>query len=300
MPELPEVETVVRGLRPALVGARLAKIDRRRPDLRFPFPDGFDGALFNAEVASIDRRAKYILIRLESGLTWLVHLGMSGRFTVDGMPGGPVSSGPVSNGRASSGQAGHNSGWAMPEKHDHLLVETDGGHRVVYNDARRFGFMDIFETAFESDNRHLAGLGPEPLSDDFDAAGFCAAVAGRKMPVKAALLDQKIVAGLGNIYVSEALWRSGVSPRRLAGNLGPARAERLVDAVKAVLQDAIAAGGSSLRDYVQATGELGYFQHAWDAYDREGQACRRPECSGRIARIVQSGRSTFFCPVHQR
>lgn len=290
MPELPEVETVVRGLRPALVGRRLAKVDQRRPDLRFPFPPGFATALTGARVIAIDRRAKYILIRLESGFTWLVHLGMSGRFTVDAAP----------NASARSGQAGHNSGWALGEKHDHLLVETDGGHRVVYNDARRFGFMDLFKTEAETACKHLVGLGPEPLSPDFNADGFIAAVAGRRTPVKAALLDQRIVAGLGNIYVSEALWRAGISPRRLAGNLGPARAARLIGAVKNVLDDAIAAGGSSLRDYVQATGELGYFQHAWDAYDREGQTCRRPDCGGTIRRVVQSGRSTYFCPAHQR
>lgn len=290
MPELPEVETVVRGLRPALVGRRLARIDQRRPDLRFPFPEAFADRLLDRRVAAIDRRAKYILIRLDGGLTWLVHLGMSGRFTVDAAP----------NLRAASGQAGHNSGWALVDKHDHLLVETDEGRRLTFNDVRRFGFMDLFETARESACGHLASLGPEPLSSAFTAAGFAASVGGRTSSIKAALLDQRLVAGLGNIYVCEALWRAGISPNRNAGTIKGIRAERLVRAVKSVLRDAIAAGGSSLRDFVDADGELGYFQHAWDAYDREGERCRRGDCDGTMRRIVQSGRSTYYCPGHQR
>ena len=294
MPELPEVETVCRGLRPALVGKRLARVDQRRPDLRFPFPPDFEKRLTDARITAVERRAKYMLIRLEDGWSWLVHLGMSGRFTVTprDAEGGPR--------WASSGQAGHNSGWEMVEKHDHVLVETEAGDRLVYNDARRFGFMDLIPPGGESDNPFLGGLGPEPLSDDFSVVSLNAAIKDKRTPIKAALLDQKVVAGLGNIYVCEALWRAGISPRRLASSIPGARAIRLVPAIKDVLSDAIAAGGSSLRDFVGAGGELGYFQHAWDAYDQEGQPCGLDGCDGTIQRIVQSGRSTFFCPKHQR
>lgn len=288
MPELPEVETVCRGLRPALEGRRLTRVDQRRPDLRFPFPTGFVTRLEGNRIDAVERRAKYILIRLGDGWTWLVHLGMSGRFTVT--PGAT----------ASSGQAGHNSGWAMAEKHDHVLVEVEDGGRLVYNDTRRFGFMDLIPPGEEAGNPHLATLGPEPLSDEFNAARFSDALRGKRTPIKAALLDQHLVAGLGNIYVCEALWRAGISPKRSAHTIAGKRAARLVPAIKDVLNAAIAAGGSSLRDYVQATGELGYFQHAWDAYDREGEACRRADCDGVMQRIVQSGRSTFYCPTHQR
>jgi formamidopyrimidine-DNA glycosylase len=213
---------------------------------------------------------------------------MSGRFTVT--PGA----------MARSGQAGHNSGWAMLEAHDHVVVETEDGARLIFNDARRFGYMDLIPPGEEAASPHLALLGPEPLSDAFNAADFSAAISAKRTPIKAALLDQRLVAGLGNIYVCEALWRAGISPRRLARSVAGARAARLVPAIKDVLTAAIAAGGSSLRDYVQASGELGYFQHAWDAYDREGKPCRKPGCDGVMARIVQSGRSTFFCPAHQR
>lgn len=293
MPELPEVETVCRGLRPVLVGARLTRVERRRPDLRFPFPDRFVQRLEGARVEAVERRAKYILIRLEGGWTWLVHLGMSGRFTA-------TSGVPASRRGASSGQAGRDSGWAMAEKHDHVLVEIEGGARLVFNDARRFGYMDLIPPGGEAESPHLANLGPEPLSDGFNAAGFSEALAGKRASIKAALLDQRLVAGLGNIYACEALWRAGISPRRSAHTVAGGRAARLVPAVKQVLAAAIAAGGSSLRDYVQASGELGYFQHAWDAYDREGEACRRLGCAGVMRRIVQSGRSSFYCPRHQR
>jgi formamidopyrimidine-DNA glycosylase len=288
MPELPEVETVCRGLRPALEGRALARVDQRRPDLRFPFPENFVRRLEGNTVRAVERRAKYILIRLGDGWTWLVHLGMSGRFTVT--PGG----------RASSGQAGHNSGWALAEKHDHVLVETSDGGRLVFNDARRFGFMDLIPPGGEAENPFLASLGPEPMSDAFDAAYLAAALRTKKTPIKSALLDQRVVAGLGNIYVCEALWRADISPRRSAHTIPGARAVRLVPAIKAVLGEAIEAGGSSIRDYVQASGELGYFQHRWDAYDREGEPCRKPGCLGIVRRIVQSGRSSFFCPTHQR
>jgi formamidopyrimidine-DNA glycosylase len=290
MPELPEVETVVRGLTPALVGQRIRRADLRRPDLRFPLPEGFVGRLEGRMVMSLRRRAKYILATLDSGEIWLTHLGMTGRFTVDAQP----------DPQASSGQAGHNSGWALGEPHDHLVIETQSGARITYNDARRFGYMDLLPPDGEVTSKHLKDLGPEPLSDAFDAGHLGAALAGKRTPTKAALLDQRVVAGLGNIYVCEALWRAGISPKRQAHTIPGVRARRLVPVIKDVLHAAIAAGGSSLRDYRQTSGELGYFQHAWDVYDREGAACRKPDCPGTIVRVVQSGRSSFYCPKHQR
>ena len=292
MPELPEVETVVRGLRPALEGKLIARAEARRPDLRFPLPERFAERLTGRTVHEVARRAKYVLIRLDSGETWLAHLGMTGRFTVT--PGV----------RATSGQAGHNSGWAMVEKHDHVLIETEDGGRVVFNDARRFGYMDLIAPGGEAASTHLSGLGPEPLSDEFSAEYLAAALKGRRTPAKSALLDQHLVAGIGNIYACEALWRAGISPRRSAHTIAGGRAARLVAGVKSVLSDAIAAGGSSLRDYVHTDGELGYFQHNWAVYGREGESC--PACRDEggtpctIRRIVQSGRSTFYCPSRQR
>ena len=272
-------------------GRRIVFAEQNRPDLRFPFPPGFVARLEGNTVVSVGRRAKYLLIELADGWTWMVHLGMSGRFTVN-----PGAEAVV----ATSGQVGHNSGWALAEKHDHVRVEMEGGARLVFNDARRFGFMDLIPPGGMAANAHLAHLGPEPLDDAFNVAGFSAAIAGKKTPIKAALLDQTVVAGLGNIYVCEALWRAGISPKRQARTIPGRRAARLVPAVKDVIAAAIEAGGSSLRDYVRADGELGYFQHAWDAYGREGEPCRKPECGGIVRRVVQSGRSSFFCPAHQR
>lgn len=292
MPELPEVETVVRGLRPALEGKRLTRVELCRPDLRFPFPEGFADRLTGCTVTEVVRRAKYILIRLDSGQTWLAHLGMSGRFTV--IPGAA----------ASSGQAGHNSEWALAEKHDHVLVQADDGGRIIYNDTRRFGFMDLIAPGGEADSPHLRALGPEPLSADFSPDYLAHALRGKQTPIKAALLDQRVVAGIGNIYACEALWRAGVSPRRSAHTIARGRAERLVGAVCDVLSEAIEAGGSSLRDYVQTDGELGYFQQSWGVYGREGEPCTKCVEAGievcRIGRIVQSGRSTFYCSRQQR
>jgi len=288
MPELPEVETVVRGLRPALVGQRILAVDQRRADLRFPFPTDFARRLEGRRVEAIDRRAKYILARLDDGMVWLAHLGMTGRFLVGAVE------------RATSGQAGHNSGWAITSAHDHLLLTVEGGATVTYNDVRRFGFMDLIAGEALEASTHLKALGPEPLSDAFSPGYLAARLTGRKTPIKSALLDQSVVAGLGNIYVCEALWRAGIAPERLAGDLTKAKIDILVPAVKAILEAAIAAGGSSLRDFVHADGELGYFQHSWDAYDREGEICRRPGCGGVMRRIVQSGRSTFYCAKHQR
>lgn len=292
MPELPEVETVCRGLRPVLEGQVLAQVVQRRPDLRFPLPLGFARRLQGRRVARIARRAKYILMHIDPSATrpedtrgvaevLLVHLGMSGRMTL--MP--PGSNQPYLD-------------------HDHVVFVTGEGRQVRFNDARRFGFMDLFEASEMAAHPRLAGLGPEPLSDDFDGPALARALAGKATPIKAALLDQAVVAGLGNIYVSEALYAAGLSPKRLARTVQGARAARLAAAVKDVLTRAIAAGGSSLRDYVQASGELGYFQHAWAVYGKEGEACPACDCDpaggGGIRRLVQSGRSTFYCPRRQR
>jgi formamidopyrimidine-DNA glycosylase len=282
MPELPEVETVMRGLAGKLEGRVIATAELRRGDLRWAVPEGFAARLAGARVLGFVRRGKYILMRLDGGDSVLLHLGMSGRMN--------ITVGPA---RAPT----------LPVLHEHLVLETDEGCRIAFVDPRRFGSLDLVPTARESTHRLLAGLGPEPLSDDFNLAHLDAALAGKRTPIKAALLDQGVVAGLGNIYVCEALYRARISPRRLAASVVGARAARLVPEIKATLTEAIASGGSSLRDYVQPSGELGYFQHAWKVYGREGEACAvcpgDPQCQG-IARIVQSGRSTFFCALKQR
>jgi formamidopyrimidine-DNA glycosylase len=273
MPELPEVETVCRGLALRLEGRLLRRVEARRPDLRFPLPPDFAARLTGRRIVSIRRRAKYILATLDDGMVLIAHLGMSGRMFVT--------------------RTAH-----RPGLHDHVLFETDDGATVVFNDARRFGMMDLVAAADLAGHPLLRGLGPEPLDAAFDAATLSAALAGKKTPIKAALLDQNVVAGLGNIYVCEALFRAGISPRRQAASVAGARAARLVPQIKAVLEDAVAAGGSSLRDYVQASGELGWFQHSFRVYGREGEACT--VCAGPVGRIVQSGRSTFFCGHCQR
>ncbi|HYB58234.1 MAG TPA: bifunctional DNA-formamidopyrimidine glycosylase/DNA-(apurinic or apyrimidinic site) lyase [Alphaproteobacteria bacterium] len=277
MPELPEVETVCRGLAARLVGRRLARVIARRRDLRAPLPARFAEKLEGRKVEGIDRRAKYILVRLEGGVVLLAHLGMSGRMVI----------------------ADH----APPGPHDHVIFVTDDGTEVRFCDHRRFGLMTLTSEATWREHPLLKGLGPEPLGDGFNGAALSAALGGKATPIKAALLDQRVVAGLGNIYVCESLYRAGVSPRRLAGSCVGARAERLVAAIRAVLEEAIAAGGSSLRDHVQPSGELGYFQHRWAVYGREGEACPRCAAAGeacRIKRIQQSGRSSFFCSRRQR
>lgn len=286
MPELPEVETVRRGLRPAMAGRRILAARANRPDLRFPLPDGFEARLTGTKVERMDRRAKYLLARLGSGETLLMHLGMSGRFSIEAedvkrQPGDFVYA-PGAN-----------------PKHDHVVFQMEGAVQVTYNDPRRFGFMDLFATADEGANAYLRDLGPEPDSNGFSSAALGEAFAGRKSPVKAGLLDQSVVAGLGNIYVCEALWRARISPRRLCSSIPGARAERLAPAVRSVIAEAIAAGGSTLRDYAGADGAMGYFQHSFDAYGREGEPCKRGD-GGVITRIVQSARSTFFCPKCQR
>ena len=276
MPELPEVETVIRGLRPHLEGRRLTRVDQRCPALRFPFPKRFAKRLTGRRVERIARRAKYILIHLDDDQVLLCHLGMSGRMVV---------------GRSEDNGL---------EPHDHVIFMTDGGARIRFNDARRFGVMDLVEGARLEEHKLLRNLGPEPLGNSFNGPVLAAALKGRRTPIKAALLDQKVVAGLGNIYASEALFFAGLSPRRQAYTVQGARAERLAGAVRDVLTRAIAAGGSSLRDYVQANGELGYFQHQWAVYDREGERCPGCDCAGAIRRLVQSNRSTFYCPRRQR
>ncbi len=279
MPELPEVETVRRGLEPVLAGRLIVQADVRRADLRWPFPEGMAARLTGARVTGLRRRSKYLLADLDRGETLIVHLGMSGRMLVSGAPVG----------------AFHHA-LAVPGKHDHVVLDIEGGARIAFNDARRFGSMDLVQTAAEERHRLLAPLGPEPLGNGFDAPYLAARLAGRATPVKAVLLDQHVVAGLGNIYACEALWRAGVSPLRLARDIVPPEAERLVAAIRSVLVEAIAAGGSSLRDYRQADGELGYFQHGFAVYGRAGLACLRPGCSGVVARAVQAGRSSFLCP----
>jgi formamidopyrimidine-DNA glycosylase len=279
MPELPEVETVRRGLLPVMEGAVITRADVNRPDLRWPLPDRMADRLTGATVTALRRRSKYLLADLSTGETLLWHLGMSGRVLVSGgVPG-----------------ALHH-GHPAPEKHDHVVLHMGSGARVTFNDARRFGAMDLFPGG--GTHPLLAALGPEPLGNAFSEDHLAARLDGKLTPVKAALLDQTVVAGLGNIYVSEALFRARISPRRLAGNLGARRIARLVPAIRETLAEAIAAGGSSLRDHRQTSGELGYFQHSFRVYGREGAPC--PDCAAPVQRIVQSGRSSFFCPVCQR
>ena len=279
MPELPEVETVMRGLRARLEGRVIVRALVNRPDMRWAFPPGLAARLTGARVTGFRRRAKYILMRLDGGDSVLLHLGMSGRMVL-----GPANPNSVT-------------------AHEHVVLQTDDGWRVGFVDPRRFGSVDLVPTAAEDSHRLLAGLGPEPLDAAFSTRVLAAALAGKRTPVKAALLDQRLVAGLGNIYVCEALFRARLAPDRQAAMVPRAGVARLVAAIKATLTEAIAAGGSSLRDYVQPDGELGYFQHAWKVYGREGQPCERcpgpPACSG-VARMVQSARSTFHCPRTQR
>ncbi|NYS26594.1 bifunctional DNA-formamidopyrimidine glycosylase/DNA-(apurinic or apyrimidinic site) lyase [Rhodobacteraceae bacterium 2376] len=287
MPELPEVETVRRGLAPAMEGAAIARAEIRRPDLRWPFPPDMGPRLQGARVLRLGRRSKYLLAELDRGETLIVHLGMSGRMVVSGLAAPHV-----------PGRFHHHH--PAPERHDHVVLDMDNGARITFNDPRRFGAIDLVATDALAAHPLLAALGPEPLGNGFNAAYLRARFAGRRAPVKAALLDQRIVAGLGNIYVCEALHRAGIAPRRAAGRISMPRIERLTDAIRATLRDAIDAGGSSLRDYRQADGELGYFQHSFRVYGREGAPCPSPDCAGTVRRIVQSGRSSFWCPRCQR
>ena len=283
MPELPEVETVRRGLAPVMEGAVIARADVNRPDLRWPFPRDMAKRLAGQQVLGLRRRSKYILADLVSGESLLIHLGMSGRMLISGDP---------------LGQFVHDH--PAPEKHDHVVFHMDNGARITFNDPRRFGAMDLLQTATAEMHKLLSSIGPEPLGNDFHEAHLIAALKGRNTPIKSALLDQRIVAGLGNIYVCEALYRAGIHPARKAGRISTKRIAALVPIIRTVLTEAIEAGGSSLRDFRQTDGELGYFQHRFDVYGRENEPCRTPDCPDVIHRIVQSGRSSFYCRQCQR
>jgi formamidopyrimidine-DNA glycosylase len=296
MPELPEVETVRRGLQPVMEGATIETVEQRRPDLRFPFPDGFAEALRGRRVVSVGRRAKYLLFHFDADPVLIAHLGMSGSFRIE-----------QDHDAALPGRFHHARSKAAA--HDHVvfhLAGPAGPARIIFNDPRRFGFMLFGQSSCLETHPMLAGLGVEPTGNALDGALLNRLLAGRRAPLKAALLDQRLIAGLGNIYVCEALWQAGLSPRREAGSIASARkpstarTERLAEAIRATIADAIAAGGSSLRDYVHVDGSLGYFQHSFRVYDREGEPCAKPGCGGTVTRIVQSGRSTFYCPACQR
>jgi formamidopyrimidine-DNA glycosylase len=281
MPELPEVETVRRGLAPMMEGFRLTKAIVRRPDLRIPFPPRFAERLNGRRVLQLRRRDKYILADLDSGDTLVIHLGMSGRMTIyEGAQTSPANKdlGP----------------------HDHVIFETDAPARIIFTDHRRFGLMTLVNTANAEDDKIFAGMGPEPLSNAFNEDVLSAALKGKNTPIKSALLDQRVIAGLGNIYVCEALFRSHISPKRKAASVSGKRSGPLTHAIKTVLMEAIESGGSTLRDYAKADGSLGYFQHRFAVYDREDAPCSQDGCNGTITRIVQSGRSTFYCCKCQR
>ena len=281
MPELPEVETVRRGLLPVMEGQKIDQVQVNRPDLRFALPKDMVTRLTGVVVQSLRRRSKYILADLSSGETLLIHLGMSGRMLISGAQLG-----------------GFHHDHPAPQKHDHVVLTMQSGARVTFNDPRRFGAMDLMPTASWQAHKLLADLGPEPLGNGFHEAYLTHRLENRATPIKSALLDQKIVSGLGNIYVCEVLHRACIAPTRLAGDLTMQQVAALVPVIRIVLTEAIDAGGSSLRDYRQADGELGYFQHTFRVYDREGQAC--PTCATPILRLVQAGRSSFYCPSCQR
>ena len=292
MPELPEVETVRRGLTPAMLGARIDTVELRRADIRFPFPRSFAKRLTGQRIVDVKRRAKYLLFQLDGGETLIAHLGMSGSFRMEKTTD------------STSGKFHHER--SKDPKHDHVLLVLDNGWVVTYNDPRRFGFMDLAPTEALEQHVRMRGLGAEPLAPEFDAARLAALFVGSRAPLKSALLDQKRIAGLGNIYVCEALFRARLAPSRPASALANARgaptkaAIAISEAIRAVLEEAVEAGGSTLRDHRQANGELGYFQHVFKVYDREGLPCVRERCRGTIARITQAGRSTFYCPKCQR
>ena len=282
MPELPEVETVRRGLSPVLEGARLVHVEARRPDLRFPLPDGFGQRLTGARIERLDRRAKYLLAPLDRGETLVMHLGMTGRFDVAGA--------------GATHRPGDFSRAQPPDpRHAHVVLETDAGATVTFYDPRRFGYMDLITSHALAAHPWFRGLGPEPLGASFDADYLVRRFRGRRQPVKSALLDQRTVAGLGNIYVCEALHRAAISPNAPAGGLDRAQLVRLTRTVRRVLEEAIEAGGSTLRDFANAEGALGYFQHRFRVYGRDGERCERRGCGGRIVRAVHAGRSTFAC-----
>ncbi|MGO4672299.1 bifunctional DNA-formamidopyrimidine glycosylase/DNA-(apurinic or apyrimidinic site) lyase [Bosea sp. 2YAB26] len=289
MPELPEVETVRRGLEPAMLGQVLARVEQRRPDLRFPLPEHFVERLTGRRVEGLSRRAKYLIADLDDGEALIMHLGMSGRFVVEA-PGTP----PTEPGAYYNEIGRH-------LQHDHVVFHLGSGARVTYNDVRRFGFMDLLPRAELESSKHFAGMGIEPLGNELSGEVLAKLFAGKLAPLKAALLDQRLVAGLGNIYVCEALFRAGLHPEAAAGTIttptGRPReaAHALAQIIREVLEEAVAAGGSTLRDFAHADGSLGYFQHRFKVYDREGDQCVTPGCGGLVKRLVQSGRSTFYC-----
>jgi formamidopyrimidine-DNA glycosylase len=296
MPELPEVETVRRGLEPAMEGATIDRLELRRGDLRFPFPADLAERVKARRIISLSRRAKYLLIDLDDGSSLVAHLGMSGSFRIEAEE---TSSMP--------GDFHHKR--SKDETHDHVIfhLRRNGrGSRVIYNDPRRFGFMDIVSRDEMAEHPFFRTLGPEPTGNAMSAKGLAERFLDKAQPLKSALLDQKTVAGLGNIYVCEALWRAHLSPLRKSGTLATKTGKprqplvRLEQAIREVIADAIAAGGSSLRDHIQTDGSLGYFQHSFSVYDREGEPCRTPGCGGTVRRIVQAGRSTFYCPTCQK
>jgi formamidopyrimidine-DNA glycosylase len=290
LPELPEVETVMAGLKPALEGHRFTHVEARRKDLRIPFPRAFAKRLTGRRIVRLWRRAKYILADLDDGETLVIHLGMSGSMAVY-TTGESRKLGQFYYERVPDG--------AGRGKHDHVVFDTDAPAKVVFNDHRRFGLMTLIKTDAIADDKLFRAVGIEPLSDAFDAAFLATALKGKKTSIKAALLDQRLIAGLGNIYVCEALWRARVSPRRRAGRVKPDEIAALVTAIKAVLREAIKAGGSTLRDHKRTDGELGYFQHHFAVYDRANKLCQRKD-GGVVKRVVQSGRSSFYCPVCQK
>lgn len=297
MPELPEVETVMRGLESVLTGQRIRKVRLARGDLRFPFPPDFAKRIEGRIVLRLKRRAKYILAFLEGGDVLILHLGMSGRFTVIDAKGRMTGLGEFYEETAAP------DGGSGP--HDHVVFTREDGLRVIYTDPRRFGLMDLIGETGLAAHKLLSSIGVEPLGNEFDAAYLAQAFRGKKAPLKAALLDQRLIAGLGNIYVCEALYRARLSPKRKAGSLVrksgyDPRLEELVRHIRAVLLEAIAAGGSTLRDFIHPKGEKGSFQQVFAVYDREGEKCRRRSCGGTVRRIVQSGRSTFYCPKCQK
>jgi len=293
MPELPEVETVRRGLEPAMAGQRIEQVELRRKDLRFPFPPKFRERLEGVTISAVSRRAKYLLLDLSSGEVLILHLGMSGRFSVE-------------MGGKKAGTAHYHYITASDAPHDHVVFHLSNGARIIYNDPRRFGFMDLAAREGLETSKHFQKMGIEPLGNALNGELIRSIFADKKTPMKAALLDQRLIAGLGNIYVCEALHRARLSPMRLAGTLSSNRgamqgkANLLASVIRDVLNEAVAAGGSSLRDYAQTDGSLGYFQHRFRVYDREGEPCPTPDCSATIKRAVQSGRSTFYCAVCQK
>jgi formamidopyrimidine-DNA glycosylase len=296
VPELPEVETVKRGLEPALLGRTFVRVELRRKDLRFPFPDGFAASMMGVRVEALERRAKYILVHCSNGKTLIWHLGMTGRFTIVKSDGAAFEPGAFY----------HEAGGALKDDpHDHAIYHLDDGTRVIYNDARRFGFMDWADTVLRDEHKLLRDIGVEPLGNSFNSDHLIEKLKDKKAPMKAALLDQHVVAGLGNIYVSEALYRARISPKMQARKLIKAkgvdyRLDPLVRHIKDILTEAIVLGGSTLQDFRGASGEVGAFQQRFLVYDREGEPCMTKDCKSVIKRIVQSGRSTFYCPTCQK